>query len=111
MRSTASRSEAELLDPDSPYVAYCPPGALDDSRETLERGGHTYRELAEHPILAGKEEIILIDTSAEIEVPPFDITQFWWEASAMRRWMAAPLIPAPPVVNYPSPQIITGSTN
>lgn len=100
-----------MLDPDSPYVAYCPPGALDDSRETLTRGGHSYRELAEHPILEGKEEIILIDTSAEIEVPPFEFAHFWWEASAMKHWMSAPLIPAPPVVPIPSPQIITGSTS
>jgi len=98
-----------LLDPDSPYVAYCPPGALDDSRETLDRGGHSYRELEEHPILEGQEEIILIDTSVEIEVPP--LVHFWWEAAFMKHTLSAPLIPAPPVVNYPSPQIITGSTS
>jgi hypothetical protein len=96
-----------VLDPDSPYVAYCPPGALDDARETLDRGGHTYHELEEHPILEGQEEIILIDTSVEIEVPPLDIAHFWWEASEMRHWMSAPLIPHP----LPSPPIITGSTN
>lgn len=94
-----------MLDPDSPYVAYCPPGALDDSRETLDRGGHSYHELAEHQILAGREEIILIDTSVKIEVPSFD--HFWWEASAMKRYLSAPLIPEP----IPSPQIITGSTS
>jgi hypothetical protein len=85
-------------------VAYCPPGALDDSRETLDRGGHSYRELAEHPILEGKEEIILIDTSVEIEVPPFE--HFWREAPGMKHHLAAPLS-----VNPPSPQIITGSTS
>lgn len=93
-----------MLDPDSPYIAYCPPGALDDSHETLARGGHSYRELAEHPILEGKEEIILIDTSVQAVVPPFE--HFWWEASAMKHHLSAPLS-----VNSPSPQIITGSTS
>lgn len=94
-----------MLDPDSPYVAYCPPGALDDSRETLARGGHSYRELEEHSILEGQEEIILIDTSVEIEVPPFEF--FWWKAAAMEHRLSALLIPAP----IQSPQIITGSTS
>jgi hypothetical protein len=92
-----------VLDPDSPYVAYCPPGALDDSRETLDRGGHSYRELAEHPILEGKEEIILIDTSVQAEVTPFE--HFWWQASAMEHRFSAPLIMDPP-----SPPF-TGSTS
>jgi hypothetical protein len=95
-----------VLDPDSPYVAYCPPGALDDSRETLDRGGHTYRELTEHPILEGQDEIILIDTSARIEIPPLPFEHFWWEAAFMKHHLAGPLI-----VSRPSPQIITGSIN
>lgn len=95
-----------MLDPDSPYVAYCPPGAIEDSRETLERGGHSYSELAEHQVLEGRDVIILIDTSVRIDVDPLPFEHYWWEAAFMKRRLSAPLIP-----DFPSPQIITGSTS
>lgn len=100
-----------MLDPDSPYVAYCAPGTIDDARETLERGGHSYRELTEDAALDGGEYIILVDTTEiDIELPPFELPSFrrcWWEAAGMKRYLSAPLISQPPS----SPQIITGSMN
>lgn len=97
-----------MLDPESPYVAYCPPGTIDDSRETLDRGGHAYRELSEHQILERSEYIILVDTTeAELPLPPFE--HYWWEAAGMKRYLADPLIPR--LVTPPSPRTILGSTS
>jgi len=93
-----------VLNPDSPYVAYCPPGALDDARETLDRGGHDYRELDEHPVLAGTEQIILIDASVTLEPASLPMEPYWWEAAFMKDRLAGPVI-------VPPAPIISGSLN
>ena len=48
-----------LIDPDSAVVAYCAPGLKDYAARLLECKGEVVREIAEHPWLAGRTDIIL----------------------------------------------------
>jgi hypothetical protein len=83
-----------VLDPESPYVAYCPPGTIEDAQETLDRGGHIYSKIYEHQILTDTEQIILIDTTPiELNASSYHPAEHWFRAAAMERYLSGPLIP------------------
>jgi hypothetical protein len=67
-------------DPDSPVVAYCAPGLKAYAERLLDTSGETYREVIEHPWMAGRADVILavdrfpwIDTTADLPFP-----WCWW---------------------------------
>jgi hypothetical protein len=60
-----------LIDPDTPVVAYCAPGLKDYATRLLEHNGETVREVIEHPHMAGRLDVVLMVSAADmLRQPP-----------------------------------------
>ena len=58
-------------DPDSPVTAYCAPGLAGYAERLLDTSGEIYREVIEHPGMAGRTDVILA-ADPVFPLPPFD---------------------------------------
>lgn len=94
-------------DPASTVAAYCAPGLKGYAERLLDTSGETYREVIEHPWMAGLTYVVLA-ADPVFPLPPFDLDQApragsWRDVLADLRSIRPPCGPHPSLVIYDEP--------